>query len=312
MRREIEAVVHELKRLRREGEETIAVDDATLLALKQHVEKLYPLSERKSVTDRRVEHSSPRSVGRVEVPLATSDKKAPARKAPAANHEELDVPPPPTIELGEGDKFTRMNKIRVLANNDKFCRSQLKSGKNIVMGVGNLDADIFFCGEAPGEEEEDKGEPFVGPAGQLLTKIIGAMGLKREQVYIGNIMVYRPPMPGPLGNRPPTKAEMGYCFPYLQAQVAIVKPKVIVALGKTAVDGLLGPDSNRRMGKIRSQWHEFEGIPVMPTYHPSYLLRNEKLGSQSNRSKRMVWEDMLKVMERLELPISAKQRGYFT
>jgi DNA polymerase len=310
MRREIEAVVHELRRLRREGEETIAVDEASLSALKQQVERLFPLSERKAAPPPQRVPSATRTAGRVDVPKATSDKTR-TRKSSAVKATEVNIPPSPVVELASGEKAAQMKQLRKLAFGDSFCQSQVKEDKKIVVGIGNLDADIFFCGEAPGEEEEEQGEPFVGPAGQLLTKIIGAMGLKREAVYIGNIMIYRPPMPTMVGNRPPTKEEFGYCLPYLRAQVEIVRPKVIVALGKTAVDGLLGPDSTRRMGKIRSQWHEFEGIPVMPTYHPSYLLRNEKLGSQANRSKRMVWEDMLKVMERLAMPISEKQRGYF-
>lgn len=310
MRREIEAVVHELRRLRREGEESIAVDEASLLALKQQVERLFPISERQSAPAKRVS-SGPRSPGRVEVPIATSDKTTGTRKTSAAKEVAVSVPLPPVIELGSGDKASQMQQIRALALGDKFCQSQVNTDKNIVLGIGNLDADIFFCGEAPGEEEEDKGEPFVGPAGQLLTRIIGAMGLKREEVYIGNVMIYRPPTASSMGNRPPTKDEIGYCSPYLRAQIAIVKPKVIIALGKTAVDGLLGPDSKRRMGNIRSQWQDFEGIPVMPTYHPSYLLRHEKIKTQANRSKRMVWEDMLKVMERLEMPITEKMRAYF-
>ncbi len=99
---------------------------------------------------------------------------------------------------------------------------------------------------------------------------------------------------------------MAYCLPFLRAQVEVVQPKVIVALGKTAVDGLLGPDPKRRMGRIRGQWAEFAGIPLIPTFHPSYLLRNN-----NNRTKRAVWEDLLQVMERLEMPVSEKQRGYF-
>jgi len=119
-------------------------------------------------------------------------------------------------------------------------------------------------------------------------------------------MNWRPAMPTAFGNRPPTADEMAYCLPYLRAQVAVVQPKVIVALGKTAVDGLLGPDPARRMGRIRGEWHTFADIPLIPTFHPSYLLRNN-----NNRTKRQVWEDMLKVMEHLKMPISEKQRGFF-
>ena len=163
----------------------------------------------------------------------------------------------------------------------------------------------MFVGEAPGEDEDLKGEPFVGRAGQLLTKMIVAMGLTREQVYIGNIVKCRPDMPaGAPGNRKPTKQEMETCVPYLRAQIEVIKPTAMVALGATAVEGLLGPVGT--IGSLRGKFLEYRGTPVMPTYHPSYLLRN-----QSNTEKRKVWEDLLKVMERLEMPISEKQRNFF-
>jgi uracil-DNA glycosylase family 4 len=166
-------------------------------------------------------------------------------------------------------------------------------------------------GEAPGAEEEDRGEPFVGPAGQLLTKMIVAMGLSRADVYIGNIMNWRPQLEVnesgvQYGNRPPTPNEMTYCLPYLRAQIDIVNPDLLVALGSTAAQGLLGAGAFKALCEVRGQWKEFNSRPLMVTYHPSYILRN-----QSNRSKRMIWDDLLKVMERAGLPISEKQRAYF-
>ncbi|MGB0744833.1 MAG: uracil-DNA glycosylase, partial [Opitutales bacterium] len=144
----------------------------------------------------------------------------------------------------------------------------------------------------------------------LLTKIICAMGLKREDVYIANILKWRPEHNKPYGNRPPTIEEMNFCLPYVKAQIDIVQPKVIVALGNTAVTGLLGPDPNRRMGSVRGSWQEFEGTPLIITFHPSYLLRAES-EANPNAKKRLVWVDMLQVMEKVELPISDKQRGFF-
>ena len=214
------------------------------------------------------------------------------------------IPAPKKFSLPDGDKQTRWNALREIVLGDKVCAEHLRPEKKIVFGVGALDADIFFCGEAPGADEEIQGEPFVGKAGQLLTKIIGAMGLSREQVYIGNIMNWRPETPK--GNRPPTEEEMAYCLPYLKAQIEIVKPKVVVALGMTAVNGLLGFDPSRRMGKIRGHWQKFENADLMVTYHPSFLLQYA-----SPQMKRLVWEDMMAVMERVGIPISAKQRGFF-
>jgi DNA polymerase len=176
---------------------------------------------------------------------------------------------------------------------------------HVVFGVGNPEARIMFVGEAPGEDEDLQGEPFVGRAGQLLTKMIAAMGLTRGDVYIANILKCRPDMPaGSSGNRKPTKDEMDTCLPYLRAQIDVIQPEVMVALGATALEGLLGPIGG--ISKLRGKFLEYRGIPLMPTFHPSYLLRN-----QSNTEKRKVWEDLLQVMERTGMAISDKQRGYF-
>lgn len=184
------------------------------------------------------------------------------------------------------------------------CPHLAASRKNVVFGVGNIHAELMFIGEAPGADEDEQGEPFVGKAGQLLTKIIEAMGLRRSEVYIANVLKCRPDTPGqPAGNRKPTAEEMKTCLPYLQEQIDLIRPRVLVALGGTAMEGLLGKSGITR---LRGQWHSYRGIPLMPTYHPAYLLRNPSLSE-----KRKLWEDMLQVMEKLGLPISEKQRGFF-
>jgi uracil-DNA glycosylase family 4 len=186
-----------------------------------------------------------------------------------------------------------------------LCPHLVKSRTQVVFGVGNPEAEVMFVGEAPGEDEDLQGEPFVGKAGQLLTKIIVAMGFNREEVYIANVLKCRPDMPaGESGNRKPKPAEMQTCLPYLRQQIDIIQPRALVALGATAMEGLLG--ASEPMAKLRGRWHDFHGIPLMATYHPAYLLRNQSL-----TEKRKVWEDMLLVLERLEKPISEKQRGYF-
>ncbi len=185
------------------------------------------------------------------------------------------------------------------------CPSLVSSRKNVVFGVGNIRATLMFVGEAPGADEDEKGEPFVGAAGQLLTRIITAMGFARESVYIANILKCRPDTPGKMsGNRKPTPEEMQTCIPYLFEQIDLIRPKVIVALGATAIEGLLGAAGG--IGKLRGHFQTFRGIPLMPTFHPAYLLRNQAMSE-----KRKVWEDMLLVMEKLELPITEKQRGFF-
>jgi uracil-DNA glycosylase len=185
------------------------------------------------------------------------------------------------------------------------CPHLASSRRTVVFGVGSIDAQLMFVGEAPGADEDEQGEPFVGKAGQLLTKIIQAMGLQRADVYIGNILKCRPDTPGQsAGNRKPTSEEMATCIPYLHEQIDLIRPRVIVALGATAVDGLLGKTIG--ITKLRGTWKTYRGTPLMPTYHPAYLLRNQAMSE-----KRKVWEDMLAVMEKLQMPISPKQRNYF-
>jgi DNA polymerase len=163
----------------------------------------------------------------------------------------------------------------------------------------------MFIGEAPGADEDRAGEPFVGRAGQLLTRIIAAMGFTRDDVYIANVLKCRPDMPaGAPGNRRPTPMEMETCLPYLTEQIEIIRPKVLIALGATAVEGLLR--IREPVGRLRGRWHVYRETPLMITFHPSYLLRN-----QNKTEKRKVWEDMLLVLEHLEHPISEKQRKFF-
>ena len=203
---------------------------------------------------------------------------------------------------GGGDKARLLAQIQVPVSVCTKCPHLARSRTQTVFGVGNAEAELMFIGEAPGAVEDARGEPFVGPAGELLTKIIGAMGLARDDVYIANVLKCRPD--APRGNRPPTPEEMETCLPYLAEQIRIIQPKVLVALGGTAVEGLLGPRGP--MHAMRGRWHTYEQTPLMITYHPSYLLRPENASH-----KRKVWEDMLQVLERLGHPITEKQRRYF-
>ena len=164
-----------------------------------------------------------------------------------------------------------------------------KTRTQVVWGTGNPNADLMFIGEAPGRDEDLKGEPFVGRAGQLLTDIIKAMKLSREDVYIANVIKCRPPE-----NRNPEPDELEMCRPYIRTQVELIKPRVIVTLGKFALQSLTGKAS--AVSAARGQWTDYEGVPVMPTYHPAYLLRTPS-------AKKDVWNDMKKVM--MELGLSA-------
>ncbi len=304
-REQLLALTDELRRLRSGGERSVAVTEESMEQLRVAVSAAAAIP-------------ADAAVARVAGPqfLAASPTPAPAPVASRPVAAPKPAPAPalpaaPTVTLPEGDKRARWAALHELVVNDPVCRAQLRPGKKVVLGVGSLESRIFFCGEAPGAEEEVQGEPFVGPAGQLLTRMIQGMGLKREDVYIGNIMNWRPELPaGPsgiqVGNRPPTAEEMNYCLPYLKAQIEIVQPQLIVALGATAAGGLLGAGTFKTLGEIKGRWHQFAGKSVMVTYHPSYILRNN-----SNRSKRSIWEDLLQVMERVGLPISDKQRNFF-
>ena len=176
----------------------------------------------------------------------------------------------------------------------------------MVFSTGNPEAELMLVGEAPGYEEERQGEPFVGPAGQKLDEILKAMRLDRSGVYITNIVKFRPATERQTtNNRKPTAEEMAACLPFVREEVGIVRPKCIVALGATASEGLLGLTGP--VGRMRGTWHEFGGIPVRVTYHPAYLLH----GTAAQKDKRMIWEDMLAVMEKLDMPIDERQRAYF-
>ena len=315
------ALTEELRRLKSAGVKNVSVSEESLAALRRAVGKRAAdrpaKSAATSASSASEKTTANESVSTPEAPTAAPalapDLPAyvPKAKVGEEKAETPAIPPPQPFTLPDGDKAARMAALKAHVLGDAVCCANVRPGKQVVLGVGTLDARIMFVGEAPGAEEEVQGEPFVGPAGQLLTKMIGAMGLKREEVYIGNIMNWRPQMPVnasgvQYGNRPPTADEMAYCLPYLRAQIEIVNPDLLVALGSTAAQGLLGPGSFKALGEVRGKWKEFAGKPLMITYHPSYILRN-----QSNRSKRMIWEDLLKVMEKAELPISEKQRGYF-
>jgi DNA polymerase len=210
--------------------------------------------------------------------------------------------PPPKDEPFTSAVLPTAMKLKVLsdldANEVKGCtRCRLHETRTkTVFGEGDVDAPIFFIGEGPGENEDLQGRPFVGRAGELLNKMIGAMGLKREQVYIANIVKCRPP-----GNRVPAPDEVATCTPYLQRQLEIIRPKVIVTLGLPSAQYMLQVKTS--MGRLRGQWHSWRGIKLMPTYHPAYVLR-----SYTPEVRATVWGDLQKVMQELGLK-SGKGNG---
>ncbi len=207
------------------------------------------------------------------VEISPDTLKELGQPCPAASHKQQD-----------DDAGVKMKKTATAISVCKKC-SLCKTRTKTVPGQGSLAPEIMFVGEAPGADEDAAGLAFVGRAGQLLTKMINAMGYAREEVFIGNILKCRPPE-----NRKPSPEEMELCLPYLKEQIAVLKPKIIIALGATAIQGLLGISTG--ITKFRGTWSSFSGIDLMPTYHPAYLLRNPP-------AKKEVWQDLQAVLTRL-------------
>jgi len=208
-----------------------------------------------------------------------------------------DLPPcPPNVRgIDEGgEAHCRHETLEEIRAELEACRRcpLCEGRRNIVFGVGNPHARLVFVGEAPGREEDERGEPFVGEAGRLLDRILFAMGMQRDEVYICNVEKCRPP-----ANRDPSSEEVEACEPYLKRQLAAIRPHVIVALGKFAAQTLLRDETP--ISRLRGKWQVYEGISLMPTYHPAYLLRNPA-------EKRAVWEDMKQVMARLREQTESK------
>lgn len=227
----------------------------------------------------------------------------------------VEVASEPVSPKSETEIRASLNQIFKDLKSSEACQSLGTLFETVVFATGNPTADIMFVGEAPGAEEEKQRKPFVGPEGQKLNQMLQAMGIAREMVYISNIVKFRPKKgDGRLqgsSNRPPTGDEMRACLPYIRREIEAVGPKVIVALGKTAAEGLL--DKGGSISSFRQDPQAFAGVPVVVTYHPNYVLRQEREQSPDKvkETKKSVWQDMLKVMELAGLEISEKQRGYF-
>jgi DNA polymerase len=220
-------------------------------------------------------------------PQAPPKPAVPSPPAPSFRPRVAPLAAPTQIGDAAAAKQARLDAVRAEIGDCRRC-PLCEQRKSVVFGEGNADARVVFVGEGPGEEEDKSGRPFVGRAGELLTKMIEAVGWRREDVYICNIVKCRPPR-----NRDPEPAEVATCEPFLVQQLHAIAPAAIVTLGKPAISALLGRPVP--ITKMRGRWLEWQGIPVMPTYHPAYLLRN-----YTRETRQAVWDDLRAVRERVE------------
>jgi DNA polymerase len=236
-----------------------------------------------------LEYQRDNGVLRVEVERAVLQELAAAPgTGGVAPAPEKPAPAPETSAPGKRSAPEALSSLDDLAASVAACREcrLCEVRTRTVPGEGNgREPDIMFIGEGPGADEDAQGRPFVGKAGQLLTKMIDAMGYSREQVYIANIVKCRPPE-----NRAPLPEEMEACLPYLRRQIELIRPRIIIGMGATAIRGLLGKTAG--ITRLRGTWQEYEGIRLMPTFHPSYLLRDPS-------KKKAVWQDLQLVLKAL-------------
>jgi len=291
----LDILLDELKRQKAAGLRRVSVSDEAVATLKAlagaPVAKPAPAAVAKSsaVSD------SAASVRTVPLPVAA--KSAVVATTPV-------IADAPIFTLPVGTKDERMQALRQLVDACVETKKHLTGSHRALLGHGSLDAKVVFVGEAPSLEEMEAGKAFAGASGELLQKILGAAAINPADYYLAPVMVWRPEPPTQYGKRPPTSREIAFNLPYLRAQIDVVAPRIVVALGAQAFEALHGRTPS--ITQARGQWFDLSGVPLMPTYHPNYLLHNP-----SASAKRAVWEDFLLAMEKLGLPISEKQRGFF-
>jgi len=293
-------LINYLRQLEAQGETHVSVDDEARLILREFFIRARTGKPSQSV----VSKSAPAPAQPANIPEKVEPVEQPAVDITTPEVSKADDAPA-TLTVTGGSKAEKIASLKKQASSWAPARALGTLRQTMVFSTGNPDADIMLVGEAPGFDEERLLEPFVGKAGQKLDGILTAMGADRNNVYLTNIVKFRPAMSNQTtNNRKPSAEEMAACMPFIRAEVEVVAPKVIIALGGTAAHALLS--STEAVGKMRGQFHEFAGVPVRVTYHPSYILHNE-----ATSEKRKLWEDMLSIMEKLGMPITEKQKGFF-
>jgi len=289
----IDALLEELYRQRAAGVKRVSVSEESVALLKE-------------LAGATVVSATPKAAAPVAMAPATKSVVRPA--TPVTKNEGTiivshSLPDPPVIKLPSGTKAEQLLWLQKTIEACEVTQKHLE-GKKALFGHGSETAKVFFVGEAPALEEVEANRSFVGPAGELLSKIISATGLTEKECYFANLMTWRPKPPTAFGKRPPNASEVAFNRPYLLAQIEIIKPHIIVAVGAQAFGALT--HSTTPIMQIRGQWQKVDGLEVLPTLHPNYLLHSPSLSN-----KRLVWEDFMQIMTKLGMPISDKQKAYF-
>jgi uracil-DNA glycosylase family 4 len=304
----IEILLSELRRLRSEGVDSVSMGAEAEQRLRELLARSPGVAAGVPAPAAATRLGATRApdVAPVKTPAAEAPPAGPPKPRAAATEAEA-MPAPPVLDLpAAGSREERWAALCARLGQCEEARRRRPAGVSPFVGHGSTQPDLVFVTEHPEEGEEVSGDPFAGPSGELLGKAIRAMGLGVDRVHVAPVLRWRPVLPSRVGSRPPTSGEIAYCLPFLRAQVEILAPKVVVALGNVPLNALAGAGGPLRITQERGAWREAMGIPLLPTYLPSYLLRNP-----SPKVKREFWEDLLAVMERLGLPISERQRGFY-
>ena len=291
----LDILLEELKRQKAAGVRRVSITADSLTALKALAGT--PAAQATPAPAKPSAAPAPASIRPAVTPVAAAPK-------PAVVVSAAPIPDAPIFTLAAGPKAERMQALRQLIEACAETKKHLVAPQRPLLGHGSLDAKVVFVGEAPTIVEMEAGQAFAGESGELLQKILSAAAINPADCYFVPVMVWRPEPPTQYGKRPPTAREIAFNLPYLRAQIDVVAPRAVVALGAQAFEALHGRTPS--ITQARGQWFDLGGVPLLPTFHPNYLLH-----TPSASAKRTVWEDFLLLMEKLGLPISEKQRGFF-
>ena len=292
----LDILLEELKRQKAAGLRRVSVSDEAVATLK-------------ALAGAPVAAPAPAAAAKPSAIAATASSvrptALPVTPKPAAVATTPVIADAPIFTLPAGTKAERMQALRQLVDACVETKKHLTGSHRALLGHGSLEAKIVFVGDAPSLEEMEAGKVFAGPAGEVFSKILTAAALTESDFYLTAVTVWRPEPPTAYGKRPPTTRELAFNLPYLRAQIDVIQPKAVIALGAQAFESLHG--RSRSITDARGTWFDLSGVPMMASWHPNYLLHNS-----NNALKRTFWEDFLQVMEKVGLPITDKQRGFFT